>query len=239
MWNVSVGTLFPGIFPGPLGISCIGKALGKLWNLSVHDLREFATDVHKTVDDAPLGGGGGMIIKCEIVDKWFQRVVSESGNTNARRIYMSPRGKRFDQGCVKDLVAQDLCILCGRYEGVDVRVLQHWGVEEISIGDFVLHGGEVAAMALIEACARSIVVKDYSFANDSFSDGLLEHDQYTRPSEWRPWGIDKDESKSYNVPEVLISGHHAKIERWREENSKEVTKLRRPDLWQKYLEGKK
>ena len=223
----------PGLFPGPLGISCIGKALGTEWLLEVDDLRSYATDKHKTIDDTPCGGGGGMIIKCDIVDSWF----SEEKNRSRRKIYMSPRGKVFNQSMVQDLLTTDLCILCGRYEGVDVRVLRHWQVEEISIGDFILHGGESAAMAIIEACTRAIVVKKHSYSNDTFSDGLLEHDQYTKPVEWKPkLPLDEEQIKIYNVPEVLVSGDHEKVRQWRLDNSKAVTRANRPDLWQKYLE---
>jgi len=233
IWTVRIGTLFPNLFPGPLGVSSIGKAMGKLWDLAVDDLRSFATDKHRTVDDAPMGGGGGMLIKCDIVDAWF----SQEYNKNKRKIYLSPRGKLFKQSMVRDLIQQDLCILCGRFEGVDARVLEHWGPEELSLGDFVLHGGEVAAMALVEACARGIVVKQHSYELDSFSSGLLECDQYTRPAAWEP--LDKTVPKVYDVPEVLISGDHEKIRRWRLANSELVTQQRRPDLWKEYLEEKK
>ena len=229
MWTVNIGTIFPGIFPGPLGISCMGKNLGLTWDLHVCDLRSFALDKHKTVDDEPFGGGGGMIMKPDVIAGFFEKY-----NTK-RKIYMSPRGKVFNQSMIKNLVAEDLSILCGRYEGVDVRVLQHYDVEEISIGDFILHGGELAALVLVESCARSIVVKQHSFISDTFSNGLLEHDQYTRPAKWIIRGVDSSEIKTYNVPEVLISGNHKEIEKWRVENSVERTKNQRPDLWEDYV----
>jgi tRNA (guanine37-N1)-methyltransferase len=211
-------------------VSCIGKQLGKAWNLNVFDLRFFAGDKHKTIDDEPFGGGGGMIMKCNIVDRFFQNC------PDTRKLYMSPRGKIFNQEMVPELITQDLCILCARYEGVDARVIKHWNVEEISLGDFILHGGEIAALALIESCARVLSVKEHSINKDSFSNGLLEHDHYTRPACWIPeGGVDGIFKKSYDVPEVLISGNHRAIDCWRRENSLAITKEKRSDLWEKYL----
>jgi tRNA (guanine37-N1)-methyltransferase len=226
MWTVSVGTIFPEVFPGTLGISCIGKNKGILWDLEVSDLRDFAYDKHKKVDDEPFGGGGGMLMKCEPIDAWL----SQAQNIYRKKIYVSPRGKVFSIEVMNELVQQDLCILCGRYEGVDQRVLDHWDIEEISVGDFILHGGEVASMLIIEACVRSIegIIKKHSFENDSFEKNLLEFNQYTRPSRWLPL----NEKKVYDVPEVLLSGNHGKISEWRIQNSIETTKRVRPDLLQ-------
>jgi len=215
MWKVSVGTIFPGMFPGSLDFSCIGKERGSSWDLDVVDLRQFALDKHKTVDDDVFGGSGGMLLKPEIAHGFFKSCES------MRKIYMSPRGKLFTQAMVEDLVGRDLCILCGRYEGVDQRPIEHWNAEEISIGDYVLHGGEVAAMVLVEACLRSIVVKGHSYKDDSLSNGLLECDQYTRPAVWSVDG------KEYPVPPVLLSGNHAEIRKWRNANAMEVSIKRR------------
>ena len=233
MWNVVVGTIFPMAFPGTLALSCIGREMGKKWNLEISDLRSFAHDKHKSIDDAPFGDTGGMVMKCETIHRFFLKF------QHHRKVYMSPRGYQFKQNLIDKLLDTDLCILCGRYEGVDVRVLNHWEVEEISLGDFILHGGEVAAMTVIEACARKLVLKSHSFLNDTFSDGLLEHDQYTRPAVWQPEkddsGIDTTIERSYNVPEVLISGNHKKMSEWRIQNSIELTKRNRPDLWKIYM----
>lgn len=229
MWNVRIGTIFPELFPGPLGASCIGKQLDKLWSLKVDNLRDFATDKHKMVDDEPFGGGGGMVIKSDVIDNWLYSHKDNLGKI----IYVSPRGKVFSNKVAKELIKQDLCILCGRYEGVDARVLKHWEIEEISIGDFVLHGGEVAAMVIVETCLRYLegMIKAHSVENDSFESGLLEFDHFTRPAEWIPI----NSKKLYNVPEVLRSGNHAEIDKWRKEDSMRVTRKSRPDLWKKYL----
>ena len=229
-----VGTIFPNAFPGPLALSCIGRGIGTKWNLEISDLRSFAFDKHKSIDDKAFGDMGGMVMKCEVIHRFFQEFAGY------KKVYVSPRGNLLKQNLIERLLTDDLCILCGRYEGVDVRVLQHWEVEEISLGDFILHGGEVAAMTLIEVCARKLVVKSHSFLYDTFSHGLLEHDQYTRPAIWTPENgdssLDSSVEKSYNVPEVLISGNHKKMSEWRIQNSFEITKRRRPDLWKTYLE---
>ena len=241
MWNVRIGTIFPGLFPGPLGASCIGKKLGELWSLEVDDLRQFASNKHKSIDDEPFGGGGGMVIRPDIVDTWLSShnlQVNPSGgkinkDTLQKIVYVSPRGRVFSNKIAKELIKQDLCILCGRYEGVDARVLEHWGIEEISIGDFVLHGGEVASMVIVETCLRYLdgMIKAHSVENDSFETGLLEFDHFTRPAEWIPIG----EKKVYNVPKVLRSGNHSEINEWRNQNSMKITKENRPDLLKKYL----
>jgi tRNA (guanine37-N1)-methyltransferase len=228
-WTVCVGTLFPELFPGPLGVSCAGRGLAdNKWSMEIDDLRDFAKDKHKTVDDMVFGGNGGMLIKCDIVDRWCQL----DKNQRRRKVFMSPRGKRFNQAMVDDLIKEDLCILCGRYEGVDVRVLEHHNFDEISIGDFVLYGGEVAAMVLLEACTRSFVVPE-AYQEDSFANQLLECDHYTRPAEW----ITADGQAVYKVPEVLLSGNHAKIREWQKQNALDVTQKRRPDLIEPNLEG--
>lgn len=230
MWRVRIGTIFPGLFPGPLGISCIGRQLGKLWSLEVDDLRQFASDKHKSVDDEPFGGGGGMIIRPDVVDNWLN-----SQKKLGKIVYVSPRGRVFSNKVAKELIKQDLCILCGRYEGVDSRVLKHWEIEEISIGDFILHGGEIAAMVIVETCLRYLkgMIKVHSVENDTFESGLLEFDYFTRPAKWIPINSEK----LYNVPEVLRSGNHAEIDEWRRKDSMRVTKKNRPDLLRKYQQN--
>lgn len=220
LWQIHIGTIFPNIFPGTLGVSCINRHRGTKWEMFTYDLRAF--DPKGRIDDAPFGGGGGMIIKCDVIDKW----INVNNLQNHKKIYMSPRGQILNQNMVEKIISQDIVILCGRYEGVDQRVLDHWNFEEISIGDFILHGGEVAAMAMLEACLRKFSVKEHSLSSDSFSNGLLEHHQYTRPALWTP----DNTSVSYRAPAVLLSGHYANIVKWRSINSVEITKSRRPDL---------
>lgn len=235
-WTLCVGTIFPGLFPGTLGVSCIQKYLGKTWDLEVDDLRRFALDKHHTIDDEPFGGGGGMVLKPNIVDEW----ASQPKNKARRKICMSPRGQVFTQQMAEDFIGTDLCILCPRYEGVDIRVLKYWNIEEVSIGDYILHGGDIAAMVIAETCARLLSVKAHSIQSDSLSDSyLLEHDQYTRPAKWSPKDLDGAAETVYTVPEVLISGHHAEVKKWRKDNSLKITEQNRPDLWQKYLEDNK
>lgn len=185
LWSVSIGTLFPHIFPGSLAVSCSGKAMMKnIFDLHVYDLREYGIGKHKLVDDAPFGGGAGMVMRPDVIDAFF----NAHENRNKHKIYLSPRGRVFTQAIAHELIQKDLCILCGRYEGVDQRVLDHWSVDEISIGDFVTFGGEIPAMAMLEACIRLLpgVIEAQSIMNESFEGYLLEHHQYTRPSQWKP-----------------------------------------------------
>jgi tRNA (guanine37-N1)-methyltransferase len=220
IWRIRIGTIFPGIFPGPLGISCIGRNKGITWDMDADYLGKF---IYKgRIDDETFGGGGGMIIKAEVVDNW----IHETQSQNKRKIFMSPRGKVFNHSMIPGLLAQDICILCGRYEGVDQRVIDYWNFEEISIGDFILHGGEVAAMVMLESCLRFLSVKQHSLDHESFTNNLLEANNYTRPESWTP----RDQDKVYKVPEVLLSGHHANVKSWRLQNSIEITKKFRPDL---------
>ncbi|SFR09580.1 tRNA (guanosine(37)-N1)-methyltransferase TrmD [Poseidonocella sedimentorum] len=232
-WTAKVITLFPELFPGVLGGSLTGKALQEgLWRLETVDLRQFGEGRHRNVDDTPAGGGAGMVLRPDVVGRAI-----ESAQAGARGVwpvlYMSPRGRRMDQALMHSLSEADgVTILCGRFEGVDQRVLDHYGVLEVSLGDFVLTGGEIAAQALIDATVRlrpGVLGNSESTAQESFSDGLLEHPQYTRPAEWQGRAI----------PEVLLSGHHGKIEEWRQAQSKELTKARRPDLWAAYEARKK
>ncbi len=222
-WTARVLTLFPEMFPGPLGESLTGKALKDgLWALETSDIRAFARDRHRTVDDTPAGGGPGMVMKPDVLAAAID-AAAEPGDWPV--IYLSPRGKPFDQAMARRFAAAGgLTLICGRYEGVDERVLEAREVEEVSLGDFVMTGGEIAAMALIDATVRLIprvLGNAESAEEESFSHGLLEHPQYTRPVEW----------EGRAIPEVLLSGHHAKIAAWRRAQAEALTKERRPDLW--------
>lgn len=229
IWKAKVITLFPEAFPGVLGQSLTGKALQNgHWSLEAIDLRQFGKGKHRDVDDTPAGGGAGMVMKPDVVAAAFDQAAdgTPTDRTQWPVIYVSPRGKPFDQATVRRFAgARGLTILCGRFEGVDQRVLDHYEVEEISLGDFVLTGGEIAAQALIDASVRllpNVLGNAESTEEESFSNGLLEHPQYTRPAEW----------KGLQIPEVLLSGHHGKIEAWRKEQSEQLTRERRPDLWE-------
>lgn len=230
-WRAKVITLFPNSFPGVLGESLTGRALQDgLWALESIDLRIFGRGKHRDVDDTPAGGGAGMVLRPDVVGdalSFAQR------NTPADRkkwpiVYLSPRGKRFDQKMARRFSqAEGITLLCGRFEGVDQRALDAFEVEEVSLGDFILTGGEIAAQALIDATVRLIprvLGNAESAEEESFSHGLLEHPQYTRPTDWQ----------GRRIPDILLSGHHAKIAEWRTEQSKALTKERRPDLWRAY-----
>jgi tRNA (guanine37-N1)-methyltransferase len=230
-WTAKVITLFPEAFPGTLGLSLTGKALDfGLWRLEAIDLRPFGIGKHLNVDDTPAGGGAGMVLRPDVVDAALSAAAEGTPQNRARWpvIYLSPRGKPFDQATARRLADCDgITLLCGRFEGVDQRVLDHHGVEEISLGDFVLTGGEIAATALIDATVRLIprvLGNQVSTEEESFSEGLLEFPQYTRPTDWQGRAI----------PEVLQSGHHAKIATWRKAMAERLTKERRPDLWRAY-----
>jgi tRNA (guanine37-N1)-methyltransferase len=225
MWRASVLTIFPDVFPGPLGASLAGKALAAgTWSLAVTDIRNFATDKHRSVDDTPAGGGPGMVMKADVLARAVD-AVAEDGRP---RLLLSPRGAALTQGRVENLAADTgVVLICGRFEGVDERVIAGRGLEEVSVGDYVLSGGEIAAMALIDACVRllpGVMGAAASGAEESFTGGLLEYPQYTRPQVWegRP------------IPEVLLSGDHAKIAAWRRAEAERLTKERRPDLWERY-----
>ena len=224
-WRATVMTLFPEMFPGSLGQSLAGKALDDgLWEIDAVDIREFAEDKHQTVDDAPFGGGAGMVMRADVIDAALKSV----GETPRPVIYLTPRGKPLAQARVKELAAADgVVLLCGRYEGVDDRVIEAWDMEEISLGDFVLSGGEPAALTLIDAVVRllpGVVGNEATPEEESFEEGLLEYPHYTRPREW----------EGREVPEVLLSGHHKKVAAWRQAEAEKITAERRPDLWQKY-----
>ncbi|HNB25817.1 MAG TPA: tRNA (guanosine(37)-N1)-methyltransferase TrmD [Alphaproteobacteria bacterium] len=231
-WTARVLTLFPEMFPGPLGLSLAGKALERGdWALQAIDIRGFATDKHRTVDDTPFGGGPGMVMRPDVVDAALAHVAGD-GETAGPAIYLTPRGQVLTQDLVKRLSAgPGLVVLCGRYEGLDERVIEARGLMEVSLGDFVLSGGEPAALALIDACVRllpGVMGAEETLEEESFEAGLLEYPHYTRPADWC----------GRQVPEVLMSGHHEKIRAWRRLKAEETTRLRRPDLWAVYQERK-
>lgn len=228
MFNVSVLTLFPEMFPGPLGTSLIGNGLEKgIWALETVDIRDFASDKHRSVDDTPAGGGPGMVMRADVVGKALDAVAAKD-EEDRPAIYLSPRGKPLTQTRVKELAkGPGLTLLCGRFEGVDERVLKARHLEEVSLGDFILCGGEVAAMALVEATVRllpGILGKGQSADEESFENHLLEYPHYTRPATW----------EGLEIPDVLTSGHHGKVEAWRRAEAERITKQRRPDLWALY-----
>ncbi len=228
VWKAKILTLFPTAFPGVLGESLTGKALQEgLWQLETIDLRQFGIGKHRNVDDTPAGGGAGMVLRADVLGKAIDHAM-DGVRGNHPLIYLSPRGKPMDQQMMQNLARADgVTLLCGRFEGVDERVLEHYGIQEVSLGDFVMTGGEIAAQALIDATVRLIPNVLGNFASteeESFSSGLLEHPQYTRPAEW----------KGRTIPDVLMSGHHGKVAQWRHDMSEEITQKRRPDLWESY-----
>jgi tRNA (guanine37-N1)-methyltransferase len=225
MWRASVLTIFPDIFPGPLGASLAGKALAAgAWSLDVADIRAFATDRHRSVDDTPAGGGPGMVMKADILG----RAIDATALDQRPRLLLSPRGAPLTQARVETLAAgAGVVLVCGRFEGIDERVIAARSLEEISIGDYVLSGGEVAAMVLIDACVRllpGVMGTPTSRTEESFTEGLLEYPQYTRPQLW----------EGQPIPEVLLSGDHRKIAAWRRSQAERLTRERRPDLWARH-----
>jgi tRNA (guanine37-N1)-methyltransferase len=229
-WVAKVITLFPDAFPGTLGLSLTGKALDTgLWRLEAIDLRTFGEGKHRNVDDTPAGGGAGMVLRPDVVDAAFRhaRVGTPVDRARWPVIYLSPRGKPFDQAMARRFAeAEGLTLLCGRFEGVDQRVLDQHQVEEVSLGDFVLTGGEIAAQAMLDATVRllpGVLGNAASTEEESFSDGLLEHPQFTRPAVW----------EGREIPAVLQSGNHAEIAKWRRAEAEALTRARRPDLWDK------
>ena len=220
-WHATVLTLFPAMFPGPLGQSLAGRALNAgLWRLDVRDIRDAATDRHRTVDDTPFGGGAGMVMRPDVLD-------AAIGPDDGRPLlYLTPRGQPLRQSRIRALAAgPGATLICGRYEGVDQRVLDARNVEEVSIGDYVLSGGELPALVLLDACVRllpGVMGADDSATEESFSANLLEYPHYTRPAEWQ----------GRRVPDILLSGHHAAIAAWRQDQAEATTRARRPDLWQ-------
>lgn len=232
-WNARVLTLYPAMFPGPLGQSLAGRALAEgVWTLGVVDIRDFARDKHRTVDDTPFGGGPGMVMRPDVLAAAIDSVIGDEAAKAQPLMYFSPRGRRLDQALVHEVkAAGGATLICGRFEGVDERLLQARPVVEVSLGDFVLSGGEIAAYALIDAVVRllpGVMGAEESGAEESFADGLLEYPQYTRPQMW----------EGRSVPEVLLSGHHEKIAAWRREMAEKITAERRPDLWEEYRRRK-
>jgi len=224
-WRATVLTIFPEMFPGPLGASLAGKALELgVWRLETVDIRGFARDKHRAVDDAPFGGGPGMVMRPDVLDA----AIDGAGGVGPL-LYLTPRGRPLDQSLVKELAqGPGVRLICGRFEGVDERVLEVRQPVEVSLGDFVLSGGEPAAIALLDACVRllpGVLGEPETLAEESFEAGLLEYPHYTRPASWQ----------GRSVPEVLLSGHHERIRSWRRERAEEATRKRRPDLWERYL----
>ncbi|MBO6789934.1 MAG: tRNA (guanosine(37)-N1)-methyltransferase TrmD [Dinoroseobacter sp.] len=223
-WTAKVITLFPSAFPGVLGESLTGKALQDgLWQLQAIDLRTFGKGKHRDVDDTPAGGGAGMVIRADVLGEALETALPRD-RSRWPVVYLSPRGKRFDQAMARRWAAGDgITMICGRFEGVDQRAVDHYEVEEVSLGDFVMTGGEIAAQAMLDATVRlrpDVLGNAASTEDESFSDGLLEHPQFTRPAEW----------KGRTIPDVLTSGHHGKVAEWRKSESVRLTRKRRPDL---------
>ena len=234
-FTVKIVTLFPEAFPGTLGLSLTGKALDLgLWRLIPIALRPFGEGKHRNVDDTPAGGGAGMVLRADVLDRALDEAAVGANPDRLKWpvIYLSPRGRPFDQAMAHRFAACDgVTMICGRFEGIDQRVIDHHQIEEVSLGDFVLTGGEIAAQAMLDATVRllpKVLGNQASTEEESFSDGLLEHPQYTKPAEWQ----------GLPIPDVLQSGHHGEIAKWRKAQAEELTKLRRPDLWQAYVRKK-
>jgi len=225
MWKVRIFTLYPELFPGPLGAGLCKKALEKkLWSLEVVNIRDYSTDKHKTVDDAPFGGGSGMLMKADVIANSLDKNIL---NENEPIIYLSPKGKIFNQNYAKKIMDKNINIICGHFEGVDQRLLETRNIEEVSVGDYLLSGGEVGALVVVDTIVRlipGVVGNPNSLTEETFERNLLEYPQYTKPQKW----------EKKNVPDVLLSGDHAKIKDWRLTQSEDITRRRRPDLWKKY-----
>lgn len=231
VWMAQVITLVPQAFPGVLGESLTGKALKDgLWQLETIDLRPFGEGKHRNVDDTPAGGGAGMVLRADVMGRAIDHAL-KSAPKGAPLIYLSPRGKPFTQAKAHALSqAPGVTMICGRFEGLDQRVIEHYGIEEISLGDFVLTGGEIAAQAMIDATIRlrpGVLGNEDSAQDESFSDGLLEHPQFTRPAEWN----------GHPIPPVLLSGNHGEVAKWRQAQAEALTRARRPDLWQAWCDA--
>jgi len=229
MWTARVFTLYPELFPGLLGAGLYKKALEKkLWSLEVINIRDYAMNKHKTVDDTPFGGGSGMVMRADVIANSLDKNISDKEESI---IYLSPKGKKFDQAYAKKIMNKNINIICGHFEGVDQRLLETRNIEEVSLGDFVLSGGEAGSFVVIDTILRlipGVLGNPDSLAEESFERNLLEYPQYTKPQKWE----EKD------IPEVLLSGDHAKIKDWRLSQSEDITRRRRPDLWKKYKNNK-
>ena len=229
MWTARVFTLYPELFPGPLGSGLYKKAHEKkLWSLEVVNIRDYATDKHKTVDDTPFGGGSGMLMRADIIANSLDKNISSK---NEPIIYLSPKGKKFDQDYAKKILEKNINIICGHFEGVDQRLLETRNIEEVSVGDFVLSGGEIGAFVVIDTIVRlisGVLGNSNSLSEETFERNLLEYPQYTKPQKW----------EKKNIPDVLLTGDHAKIKDWRLSQSRDITRRRRPDLWEKYKKNK-
>ena len=229
MWTARVFTLYPELFPGPLDSGLYKKALDKkIWSLEVVNIRDYATDKHKTVDDTPFGGGSGMLLRADVIANALDKNIS---NKNEPVIYLSPKGKKFDQIYAKKILDKNINIICGHFEGIDQRLLETRNIEEVSIGDYVLSGGEIGAFVLIDTMVRlipGVLGNSNSLTEETFERNLLEYPQYTKPQKW----------EKKEAPNVLLSGDHAKIKDWRLMQSEDITRRRRPDLWTKYKKNK-
>jgi tRNA (guanine-N1)-methyltransferase len=229
MWVARVFTLYPELFPGPLGSGLYKKALEKkLWSLEIVNIRDYATDKHKTVDDTPFGGGSGMLMRADVIANSLDKNISDK---NEPIIYLSPKGKKFDQSYAKKILDKNINIICGHFEGVDERLLETRNIEEVSVGDFILSGGEIGAFVFIDTVVRlisGVLGNSNSLTDETFEKNLLEYPQYTKPQKW----------EKSDVPDVLLTGDHAKIKGWRLRQSEDITRRRRPDLWEKYKKNK-
>ena len=229
MWTARVFTLYPELFPGPLSSGLYKKALDKkIWSLEIVNIRDYAKDKHKTVDDTPFGGGSGMIMRADVLANSLDKNIS---NKTEPVIYLSPKGKKFDQNYAKKISNKNINIICGHFEGTDERILETRNIEEISIGDFVLSGGEIGAFVVIDTVVRllsGVIGNPNSLSEESFERNLLEYPQYTKPQKW----------EEKEVPGVLLTGDHKKIKDWRLAQSEDITRRRRPDLWEKYKKRK-
>jgi len=229
MWTARVLTLYPELFPGPLGVGLYKKAMDKkIWSLEVVNIRDYATDKHKTVDDTPFGGGTGMLMRADVIANSLDKNIS---NKDEPIIYLSPKGKKFDQIFAKKILDKNINIVCGHFEGVDQRLLETRNIEEVSVGDFVLSGGEIGAFVVIDTIVRlipGVLGNSNSLTEETFERYLLEYPQYTKPQKW----------EKKDVPYVLLTGDHVKIKDWRLSQSKDITRRRRADLWEKYKKNK-
>jgi len=229
MWKARVFTLYPELFPGPLDIGIYKRALEKkLWSLEVINIRDYAPNKHNTVDDTPFGGGSGMLMRADVIANALDKNISDK---NDSIIYLSPKGKKFDQSYAKKMSNKNINIICGHFEGIDERILKTRNIEEVSVGDFILSGGEIGALVVIDTIVRlipGVIGNSNSLTDETFERNLLEYPQYTKPQKW----------EKNDVPEVLLSGDHAKIKSWRLAQAEDITRRRRPDLWEKYKKNK-